>query len=65
MPSPEAVNQLGTRLSPEVCPQWRFPAYDKNLFECKHGFVIAAYRLNGTTDWSAIKEEHEAFVNDS
>jgi len=65
MPTPEAVDKLGTRLSLEVCEQFRFPAYDKNLFECKHGFVIPAYRLNGTEDWTAIKAEHEAFVNGS
>ena len=58
----DAINGMGERLSLELgCPV-TWPGYDKNVFRCKHGWVIPVFRLRGSDDWSWVKPEHDAFL---
>lgn len=52
------LDELGSRLSLEIdCPV-HYPAYDKNIFECKCGVLFPLYLLRGG-DWEAIKQKHK------
>ena len=62
-PNWEKLDALGSRFSLEVCNGVRWPGHNKNLFTCRHGFSIPAFRLAGPEDWSGIKEEHDGFVS--
>lgn len=53
----EELDQLGSRLSIEIgCPV-HYPAYNKNLFECKCGVIFPLYLVKGQA-WGLIKEKH-------
>jgi len=52
------VDELGSRLSIVLhCPV-HFPAFGKNLFECKCGVIFPLYLVKGG-DWNTMKEKHE------
>ncbi len=54
----EEVDQLGSELSLVIhCPV-HFPAYNKNLFECKCGVVFPLYLVK-TRNWDGITKKHE------
>ncbi len=51
------VDELGSILSIVLdCPV-HFPAWGKNLFECKCGVIFPLYVVKGG-DWKAMKEKH-------
>ena len=53
----QEVDQLGSELSLAIhCPV-HFPAYGKNLFECKCGVVFPLYLVK-TKNWEVIIQKH-------
>lgn len=51
------IDGLGSKLSIVIgCPV-HYPAFGKNLFECKCGVIFPIYFLKGHT-WEEIKEFH-------
>jgi len=53
----EEVDSLGAMLSVEIdCPV-HYPAFNKNLFECKHG-VVLPYYVVAAKDWDKIRKVH-------
>lgn len=53
----QEVMGLGAQLSLAIgCPV-HYPAFDKNLFECKCGVIFPLYFLKGHS-WEEIKEFH-------
>lgn len=59
----EEIDKLGRQLSIEIdCPV-HFPAYDKNLFECKCMIVFRFDQVKYAVtsgNWSIVKEIHSA-----
>lgn len=52
------LDRLGSRLSLEIhCPV-HYPAFDKNMFECRCGVVFPIYMLKGG-DWDSIRQKHD------
>lgn len=53
----EELDTLGSRLSVEIgCPV-HYPAYNKNLFECRCGVIFPLYLVK-SRDWDRIKQKH-------
>ena len=53
----EEIDEIGTELSIKLdCPV-HYPAYNKNLFECKCGVIFPLYIVKGR-DWKAIIQKH-------
>jgi len=53
----QEIDSLGARLSVEIdCPV-HYPAYNKNLFECRCGVIFPLYLVKGQ-DWGLIKQRH-------
>ena len=53
----EEIDSLGARLSLEIgCPV-HYPAYGKNLFECRCGVIFPYYVVKGH-DWEVIRKRH-------
>ena len=53
----EEIDSLGARLSVEIgCPV-HYPAYNKNLFECRCGVIFPLYLVRGG-NWELIKQKH-------
>lgn len=53
----EEIDSLGSKLSLEIgCPV-HYPAFDKNLFECRCGVVFPLYLLRGG-NWEAVRKKH-------
>ncbi len=54
----EEIDQLGSKLSIELhCPV-HYPAYNKNIFECKCGVIFPLYVVK-MRDWKQIRQKHE------
>lgn len=51
------VDQLGSQLSLEIDCAVHYPAYNKNLFECRCGVIFPLYLVN-TKNWELIKQKH-------
>ena len=51
----EEVDGLGARLSIEIGCAVHYPAYNKNLFECKCGVIFPLYVVKGR-NWQIIKQ---------
>ena len=52
------IDELGSMLSTMLhCPV-HYPAFGKNLFECRCGVIIPVY-LARTHDWKLIMHKHE------
>jgi len=49
---------LGSKLSLEISCPVHYPAYGKNLFECRCGVLFPTYLLKGG-DWDKVRELHE------
>ncbi|KKK94643.1 hypothetical protein LCGC14_2680810 [marine sediment metagenome] len=54
----EEIDYLGAKLSIEIDCAVRFPAYNKNLFECKCGVIFPLYVVK-SKNWKAIKQKHQ------
>ena len=53
----DEVDELGAELSRRLnCPV-HYPAYNKNLFECKCGVIFPLYMVKGR-DWNSIIVRH-------
>ena len=53
----EEIDSLGSRLSIEIgCPV-HYPAYNKNLFECKCGVIFPLYVVKAQ-NWLVIRKKH-------
>ena len=52
------IDELGSKLSLVIDWPVHFPAFGKNLFECKCGVVFPVYFLKGHSE-AEIKEFHE------
>ena len=53
----EEIDSLGSRLSVEISCPVHYPAYGKNLFECKCGVIFPLYLVR-SRDWDRIKHKH-------
>jgi len=52
------LEMAGSQLSIEIdCPV-HYPAYDKNLFECKHGVLFPVWIPFGQ-NWDIARQKHE------
>lgn len=49
---------LGSRLNLEISCPVHYPAYGKNLFECRCGVIFPLYILR-QGDWDKIRELHQ------
>ena len=54
----EQVDSLGSELSIRIDCAVHYPAYNKNLFECKCGVIFPLYMVAGR-DWDVIIKRHE------
>jgi hypothetical protein len=57
----DEIHKLGSRLSTEIDCAVRYPAYDKNEFECKCGVCFAAFVIKGAmlnNDFSELRKYH-------
>lgn len=54
----EEIDYLGAKLSVEIGCAVRFPAYNKNLFECKCGVIFPLYVVKGQ-NWDLVRQKHE------
>jgi len=53
----EEIDSLGSELSVVIgCPV-HYPAYNKNLFECRCGVIFPLYVVKGR-NWQVIKQKH-------
>jgi len=53
----QEIDYLGAKLSIEIhCPV-HYPAYNKNLFECRCGVIFPLYVVKGE-DWELIRKKH-------
>lgn len=55
------LEELGAKLSVELGCPIRYPAYDKNMFECKCGITFPLFVVRGG-NWDAIRKKHEGGV---
>lgn len=54
----EEIDSLGAELSIRIhCPV-HYPAYNKNLFECKCGVIFPYYLIKGR-DWALVIKRHK------
>ena len=54
----EEIDALGSQLSIEIgCPV-HYPAYNKNLFECRCGVIFPLYVVK-SRDWELIRRKHQ------
>jgi len=54
----EEIEELGAELSVRIdCPV-HYPAYNKNIFECRCGVIFPLYLVKGK-NWKLIIEKHE------
>ena len=53
----QEIDQLGLELNLAIDCTVHFPAYGKNLFECKCGVVFPLYLVKGQ-NWEAIADKH-------
>jgi len=51
------VDQLGSKLSLEIGCAVHYPAFGKNLFECKCGVIFPLYLVR-SMDWDLLREKH-------
>ena len=51
------IDELGTKLSIELNCSVHYPAFGKNLFECKCGVIFPLYLVKGG-NWDVIKKRH-------
>ena len=52
------IDSLGSELSMRInCPV-HYPAYNKNLFECRCGVIFPLYIVRGN-DWDTIIKKHD------
>lgn len=52
------VMELGEKLSKAIhCPV-HYPAYNKNMFECRCGVIFPVYLVK-TEDWDKINKKHQ------
>ena len=57
----QELNNLGAKLSEVLHCPISYPAFDKNLFVCKHGITFPAFMVKAayqTNDWSRIIKCH-------
>lgn len=52
------LEALGSKLSLEISCPVHYPAYGKNVFECKCGVLFPIYFLK-YGDWNKVRELHE------
>lgn len=54
----QEIDELGSELSVRIhCPV-HYPAFGKNLFECRCGVIFPVYLVKGK-DWKLINRKHE------
>ena len=53
----EEIDSLGAKLSIEIDCAVHYPAYNKNLFECRCGVIFPLYVVKGQ-NWELIKQKH-------
>ena len=53
----EEIDRLGSELSLAIHCAVHFPAYNKNLYECRCGVIFPLYLVKGG-DWKAIIQKH-------
>ena len=59
----EKVDRLGSQLSLAIgCPV-HYPAYNKPIFECKHGVTFPLFSLEGE-NWEVIVQRHKEAIGD-
>ena len=52
------VDELGSRLSEAIhCPV-HYPAYNKNLFECRCGVIFPLYLVR-SGNWELVNRKHD------
>jgi len=56
-PHLQEIDQLGSELSVAINCSVHFPAYNKNLFECKCGVIFPVYVVRGR-DWDYMRTKH-------
>jgi len=54
----EEVDSLGSQLSLEIGCAVHYPAYNKNLFECKCGVIFPLYIVRGR-NWELVRRKHK------
>jgi hypothetical protein len=58
----QEIDNMGSQLSIQIdCPV-HFPAFNKSLFECKHGVIIPTFMVKGAillNDWSQVIRKHD------
>lgn len=52
------VDELGSELSMAIDCAVHFPAFGKNLFECRCGVVFPVYLVR-SRNWELIRKKHE------
>lgn len=52
------VDQLGSELSIQIGCAVHYPAWGKNLFECKCGVIFPLYLVK-SMDWELLRKKHE------
>lgn len=52
------IDELGSELSIAVHCPIHYPAFGKNLFECKCGVIFPLYIVR-SRDWDLIRKRHE------
>lgn len=54
----EEIDSLGAELSKRIHCAVHYPAYNKNLFECRCGVIFPLYVIKGR-NWNLIIQKHE------
>jgi len=54
----EEIEELGAELSVRIDCHVHYPAYNKNIFECRCGVIFPLYLVKGK-NWKLIIEKHE------
>ena len=54
----EEIDNLGSQLSLEIGCSVHYPAYNKNLFECKCGVIFPLYIVRGR-NWELVRRKHK------
>ena len=53
----EEIDFLGAKLSLEIHCPIHYPAYNKNLFECRCGVIFPLYVVR-SENWELVKRKH-------